>query len=62
MISFLSVTPEEPLEIGKVMLADLFLGSCIYLTSSYLGVCCLFACVNESSVIVDLHTVVCWKD
>lgn len=41
MISFLSVIPEEPLEMGKEMPADLFLGSSIPLTSSYLGMCCL---------------------
>lgn len=41
MISFLSVIPEEPLEMGKEMPAGLFLGSSIPLTSSYLGMCCL---------------------
>lgn len=37
------------------MLADPFLGSSIDLTPSYLGMCCLFACVTKSFVIVDLH-------
>lgn len=62
MTKFLSVILDEPLETGKEMLADPFLGSSIYLTSSYLGMCCLFACVTESSVIADLHMVVCWKN